>query len=148
MAAVARITPEEIAGLMAYGVERIYHPQDGMEMGLEEMIKDLVRRTEAARRATILPAESSSESVVDIAVSISAIEEGLYNKATLNALRREWQVKARNVPVIGITGTGGAGKSSVTDEILNRFLTCFPDIRNSRSGGRSDAPANRWCIAG
>ena len=123
------ITPEEIAGLMAYGVERIYHPQDGMEMGLEEMIKDLIRRTEATRRATILPAESSSDSAVDIAVSISAIEEGLYNKATLKALRREWQVKARNVPVIGITGTGGAGKSSVTDEILNRFLACFPDMR-------------------
>ena len=123
------ITPEEIAGLMAYGVERIYHPQDGMEMGLEEMIKDLVRRTEESRRATSPPAESASDSAVDIAVSISALEEGLYNKATLKALRREWQVKARNVPVIGITGTGGAGKSSVTDEILNRFLSCYPDMR-------------------
>jgi len=123
------ITPEEIAGLMAYGVERIYHPQDGMEMGLEEMIKDVVRRTEESRRATSPPAESPSDSVLDIAASISALEDGLYNKATLKALRREWQVKARNVPVIGITGTGGAGKSSVTDEILNRFLTCYPDIR-------------------
>ena len=67
------ITPEEIAGLMAYGVERIYHPQDGMEMGLEEMIKDLVRRTEESRRATSPPAESASDSAVDIAVSISAL---------------------------------------------------------------------------
>ena len=44
-------------------------------------------------------------------------------------LRKEWQVQAGNAPVIGITGTGGAGKSSVTDEILNRFLGSFPDFR-------------------
>ncbi len=123
------ITPEEISGLMEYGVERIYHPHDGMEMGLEEMIRDLVRRTETARRATVPPADSSSDNAVDIAANISAIEEGLYNKATLKALRREWQVQAGNIPVVGITGTGGAGKSSVTDEILNRFLTCYPDMR-------------------
>ena len=53
---------------------------------------------------------------------ISAIEEGLFDASELAALRKEWQVKAGQVPVIGITGTGGAGKSSVTDEILNRFL--------------------------
>jgi methylmalonyl-CoA mutase len=123
------ITPEEITGLMEYGVERIYHPHDGMEMGLEEMIRDLVRRTETARRKTIPPADSSSDDSVDIAASISAIEQGLYNEGTLKALRREWQVQAGNIPVIGITGTGGAGKSSVTDEILNRFLSCYPDMR-------------------
>ena len=44
-------------------------------------------------------------------------------------MRKAWQVKAGTSPVIGITGTGGAGKSSVTDEILNRFLTCYPDMR-------------------
>ncbi len=123
------ITPEEITGLMEYGVERIYHPHDGMQMGLEEMIKDLVRRTEASRRATSPPVELSSGDAVDIACSISAIEEGLYNEAKLVALRKEWQVKTGNVPVIGITGTGGAGKSSVTDEILNRFLACYPEMR-------------------
>ena len=111
---------------MEYGVERIYHPHDGMEMGLEEMIGDLVRRTEAGRVETVPPSVSSSDSVVDIAASISAIEEGLYDQPKLAALRKEWQVKARIVPVIGITGTGGAGKSSVTDEILNRFLSCYP----------------------
>ena len=123
------ITPEEIRGLMEYGVERIYHPHDGMEMGLEEMIKDLVRRTEASRREPIELSESSSDNAVDIAANISAIEEGLCSEAKLARLRKEWQVKAGLVPVIGITGTGGAGKSSVTDEILNRFLTCYPDMR-------------------
>ncbi len=126
---VGTITPEEISGLMAYGVERIYHPHDGMKMGLEEMIRDLVRRTEAGRRETIPPSGSPSDSAVDIAANISAIEAGLYSDAKLASLRKEWQVKTGSVPVIGITGTGGAGKSSVTDEILNRFLACYPDMR-------------------
>jgi len=123
------ITPEEISSLMDYGVERIYHPHDGLDMGLEEMIRDLVRRTEDGRRETVPPSGSTSNNAVDIAAHISAIEEGLYSDTKLARLRKEWQVKAGNVPVIGITGTGGAGKSSVTDEILNRFLSCYPDMR-------------------
>jgi methylmalonyl-CoA mutase len=121
------ITPDEIAALMDYGVERIYHPHDGMELGLQAMIEDLVARTEAGRRATSAP--QSNESNVDIAAMISAIEEGVFDSGELDALRREWQVKSGQVPVIGITGTGGAGKSSVTDEILNRFLASFTDMR-------------------
>jgi methylmalonyl-CoA mutase len=66
---------------------------------------------------------------VDIAATISAIEEGIYSEQKLAALRKEWQVRSRRVPVIGVTGTGGAGKSSVTDELLNRFLACYPDMQ-------------------
>ena len=121
------ITPEEIQALMDYGVERIYHPHDGMELGLEAMIRDLIARTQAGRKPTEVP--SSSESAVDIAAMISAIEEGAFDEGELVALRKEWQVKAGRVPVVGITGTGGAGKSSVTDEILNRLLTSFPAKR-------------------
>ena len=121
------ITPDEIKVLMDYGVERIYHPHDGMEMGLEAMISDLVSRTLAARRPVSVPGETGS--VVDLATMISAIEEGTFDEGELEALRKQWQVKARRVPVVGITGTGGAGKSSVTDEILNRLLASFPDMR-------------------
>ncbi len=121
------ITPEEIKVLMDYGVERIYHPHDGMELGLEAMIGDLIERTVASRRPTVAPAKS--ESSVDIAATISAIEEGIFDEAELARMRKEWQMQAGQVPVIGITGTGGAGKSSVTDEILNRFLSCFPEMR-------------------
>ena len=121
------ITPEEIHELMEYGVERIYHPHDGMELGLEAMIHDLVERTSAARRPTIVPRRT--ESVVDIAATISAIEEGVFDDNELSRLRKEWQMQAGEAPVVGITGTGGAGKSSVTDEILNRFLACFDDMR-------------------
>ena len=121
------ITPDEIKALMEYGVERIYHPHDGMELGLQAMIDDLVARTHAARRPTTVP--TASNAAVDIAAMISALEEGAFDSAEMLALRKEWQVKAGQVPVIGITGTGGAGKSSVTDEILNRFLASFPDMR-------------------
>ena len=121
------ITPEEIRALMDYGVERIYHPQDGMEMGLNAMIEDLMARTQKARRPVRPPADNDSE--VAIAAMISALEEGVFEDAELAALRKEWQVRARQVPVIGVTGTGGSGKSSVTDEILNRFLASFPARR-------------------
>ena len=123
------ITPEEIEGLMDYGVERIYHPHDGMELGLENMIRDLVERTEAERRDTVSPEAISADRAIDIAGMISAIEEGVFDESQLTKLRKEWQVRAGQVPVIGITGTGGSGKSSVTDEILNRFLGCFDEKR-------------------
>ncbi len=123
------ITPEEIQTLVDYGVERIYHPHDGMELGLEAMIKDLVSRTVAGRQHTEVPKSAERDSAVTVAATISAIEEGIFDGATLEKMRKKWQVKAGQAPVIGITGTGGAGKSSVTDEILNRFLGNFPEMR-------------------
>lgn len=74
------ITPEEIKSLMDYGVERIYHPHDGMELGLEAMIADLIARTQAARRVTEIP--STTRSSVDIAATISAIEEQIFDEAS------------------------------------------------------------------
>ena len=59
---------------------------------------------------------------------LSAIEDGLVDDAQLARLRKEWQLAGGSTPVIGITGTGGAGKSSVTDELLNRFLASFPEM--------------------
>ncbi len=122
------ITPEEIAALMEYGVERIYHPHDGMELGLESMIRDLIERTAAGRRGLVAPHSVGRDATTDVAAMISALEEGVYSNAELETLRKEWRMAAGEVPVIGITGTGGAGKSSVTDEILNRFLASFADL--------------------
>ncbi len=119
------ITPDESRQLMEYGVERIYHPNDGMGLGLEEMIADLVRRTEAGRRETQLPAELKAGDAGNVAATISALEELTFSEAKLATMRKAWQMQAGEVPVIGITGTGGAGKSSVTDELLNRFLGAF-----------------------
>ena len=123
------ITPDEIKSLMEYGVERIYHPHDGMELGLEAMIEDLVKRTATGRRTIGAPTTVDRADITNIAATISALEEGVYSDVELSTLRKQWQVQAGQVPVIGITGTGGAGKSSVTDELLNRFLACFKDLR-------------------
>jgi methylmalonyl-CoA mutase len=70
------ITPEEIEGLMEYGVERIYHPHDGMELGLEAMISDLVERTATDRRASASPGDVSPDKTTDVAAMISALDHG------------------------------------------------------------------------
>jgi len=128
------ITPEEIRELQAYGVERIYHPNDGMKMGLTEMIEDVMQRTRAAQ-AQRLKAEQPGVPQVDIDDEISVghmltdIEESRLGEPELARLRKEWDLAGRKTPVLGLTGTGGAGKSSVVDELLLRFLHAFPGMR-------------------
>ncbi|MBS0459633.1 MAG: methylmalonyl-CoA mutase family protein, partial [Proteobacteria bacterium] len=122
------ITPEEIRELEAYGVERIYHPNDGMHMGLVAMIEDVVKRAEAARQPVDKPHKVAFDNEIEIGRMLSAIEEQALDESELAHLRKEWQLAGGKTPVVGITGTGGAGKSSVTDELLNRFLSSFPDM--------------------
>ncbi|WP_226468595.1 methylmalonyl-CoA mutase family protein [Luteimonas panaciterrae] len=126
------ITPEEIRELEAYGVERIYHPNDGMKMGLVEMIQDVVKRAAEARDAAARTSDKNDvpgiEDEIAIGRVLSAIEDGAYSDTELSRLRKQWQLASGKTPVIGITGTGGAGKSSVTDELLNRFLASFPKM--------------------
>ncbi len=121
------ITPEEAQELHAYGVERIYHPDEGMEMGLVAMIEDVVAKAEQNRRAPRVPEEISLENENAIAGMLTAIESGVLSEAELDRLRKEWQLASGTVPVVGVTGTGGSGKSSVIDELLNRFLQYLPE---------------------
>jgi len=137
------ITPEEIRELEAYGVERIYHPNDGMKMGLVEMIGDVVARAKRARDSSLVAGDPQGHDAADefaIARMLSRIEDGAFSESELALMRRGWasgpnESRTTNhqsrptTPVVGITGTGGAGKSSVTDELLNRFLACFPQMR-------------------
>ncbi len=123
------ITPEEIQELEAYGVERIYHPDDGMGMGLVEMIEDVVKRAARRRLPSRVPASTDARDFAAIAGMISALEDEVIAADELDAKRRGWQNTKAPAPVVGITGTGGAGKSSVTDELLLRFLQCFPDMK-------------------
>ena len=121
------ITLDEIAELEAYGCERIYHPDDGMNLGLVEMIEDVVARAGRDRRAASDPGELRPDNSADVAAMLTLLEAERFGEAELKMKRHEWAGAAKQAPVIGITGTGGAGKSSVTDEILNRFLASFPD---------------------
>src|SRR4051812_24751059 len=123
------ITPEEIAELQAYGVERIYHPNDGMHLGLVAMIEDVVRRAQEHRLPTARPANVSLDDEISIGEMLSVIEDGSLDESDLARYRKEWQLAGGKTPVVGITGTGGAGKSSVVDELLLRFLHAFPAMR-------------------
>jgi len=121
------ITLDEISELHDYGVERLYHPDDGMGLGLVEMIEDVVERAGRDRRAPRDPEELRPDNANDVAAVLTLLEAERYGEAELKMKRHEWAGADKQAPVIGITGTGGAGKSSVTDEILNRFLAAFPD---------------------
>jgi methylmalonyl-CoA mutase len=130
------ITPEEIRELQAYGVERIYHPNDGMKLGLTEMIEDVMRRTReaadrraSAEQATAVAPRVDIDDEISIGHMLSAIEEGHLPEAELDHLRKQWKMAGKQTPVLGVTGTGGAGKSSVVDELLLRFLHAFHEMR-------------------
>ena len=128
------IVPDEIRELEAYGVSKIYTPEDGARMGLQGIINHMVEMLDfstlhqAELDITLLSPENSPL----VAKMITAVEQaGTDNDKDTTHLRSELLEKSNQhpVPVIGITGTGGAGKSSLTDEIILRFLMDMKDIR-------------------
>lgn len=133
------ILPEEIEELHKYGIARIYSPDDGRQMGLEGMIEDVIRQSlpnpsEAGALANPnwngkLPLDEVKD-VRLIARAISLAENGNdYSQLVKRLKDKSSSIQPLEgkgtVPVLGITGTGGAGKSSVTDEIIRRFLNNF-----------------------
>jgi isobutyryl-CoA mutase len=123
------IAPHEIEELEAYGVERIYTPEDGRKLGLDGMIADVIRRTRAAtgQRPPFEFGPMGPRDQQAVARAISALELGEAPAALRETLRRSATRSPRRTPVVGITGTGGAGKSSLTDELLLRLVRHFPD---------------------
>jgi methylmalonyl-CoA mutase len=125
------IAPQEIAALERYGVEKIYTPEDGRRVGLDGMIDDVIARTRRAQRApySFSPLDVRVQGTRDhglLARAISALEAG-DGAGGIDAMRRAIAKAAHRAPVIGLTGTGGAGKSSLSDELLQRFVRNFPD---------------------
>lgn len=121
------ILPEEIKELMDYGITRIYSPDDGRSMGLQGMINDLVEKSDFPSGETITNHEQlTTHNPVKIAQLISSAENYYdKHKGTFEEINKKAAVS--NVPVLGITGTGGAGKSSMVDEFVRRFLIDFKD---------------------
>ena len=123
------ITTAEVAELEAYGVERVYLPADGLRLGLEGMIADVVERAARAQLSSELPDSTAPDSDLTIARTLSALEDDAVPADDRDRLRDAWADAGAAVPVVGITGTGGAGKSTVTDELVSRFLQHFPEAR-------------------
>lgn len=140
------ILPVEIAELHAYGIARLYSPDDGRQMGLEGMIEDLIRQCDIAVKPLAAGEENIQQLQADknpkvIARAISLAENDmpvslLSGQKARTAVTVDETAGARithtaadpeKSPVLGITGTGGAGKSSVTDELVRRYLNHTTD---------------------
>ncbi|MBK7096577.1 MAG: methylmalonyl-CoA mutase family protein [Saprospiraceae bacterium] len=124
------ILPEEIAELENYGITKIYSPDDGRKLGLQGMINDLVEKSDfpLGQELTYNIEELKGFNSHVISSFITAIENFPELHNDLISRINELAIPIR-IPVIGITGTGGAGKSSIVDEILRRFLIDFPEKR-------------------
>ena len=122
------ILPDEVEELHKHGIDRIYSPDDGMKMGLQGMINDLMEKSDfpTGKYIKVTVEDIVNQDFVSIAKLISAAEN--YRDGVTPLLDELAEIaKTKKSPVLGITGTGGAGKSSLVDEIVRRFTAEFPE---------------------
>ncbi|MBT4968065.1 MAG: methylmalonyl-CoA mutase family protein, partial [Bacteroidetes bacterium] len=122
------ILPDEIKELQAYGITRIYSPDDGRTLGLQGMINDLIEQSDFPTGLNLNGElkEIEEKNVRSIGRIISAAEN--YPESIVGFINNIKEKKlCKQSPVLGITGTGGAGKSSMVDELVRRFLDDFPE---------------------
>lgn len=117
------IVPSEIKELHDYGVTRVYSPEDGQKIGLQGMIDDMLSQCTQAfnsKHTELLKNLNSGDRLV-LSRVISALQNEELSENHIRKIEKEALARGKNTPVLGITGTGGAGKSSLTDEIIRRF---------------------------
>ena len=138
------ILPEEIKELMEYGITKIYSPDDGRAMGLQGMINDLVMQCDYPLGETLTDESDQLEKKNPVAIArlISAAENYFEkHQSVFDAIHKK--AEKATTPVLGITGTGGSGKSSMVDEIVRRFLIDFKDQPDKTIGIISVDPSKR-----
>ncbi len=128
------ITPEEVAELQAYGVERLYSPADGQRVGLQGLINDMLERidsdlcnTMSLDIAALDKASRDRNAQCHLARLITELENDKLAQACQQHIAAVAEQRT-HIPVLGITGTGGAGKSSLTDELIRRFRNDKGDL--------------------
>ncbi len=124
------ILPEELEELHAYGIARLYSPDDGRHMGLQGMINDLLSKCDfpTGNIKSIAAKDIVKGEHKAIASMITAIENGVKDVDKI-LMQLEARCDELKTPVIGLTGTGGAGKSSLIDELIRRFVNNNPQIK-------------------
>jgi len=137
------IIPAEIAALQECGVTRIFSPEDGQRLGLARMVNTMI---EACDNDPAAGAAPSAEDVLaggtrPLARVITAVEAGSVRSGTMGELQAA--ARRRPCPVLGITGTGGSGKSSLTDELVRRFPRPGGQAAHRRPGRRPDPAQGR-----
>ncbi|MFN0034569.1 MAG: methylmalonyl-CoA mutase family protein, partial [Saprospiraceae bacterium] len=140
------ILPSEIQELHDYGIARIYHPDDGRAMGLQGMINDVLKQCDfpigfsmngELKHLTEFKLSESSFSAVARLISIAENNPELYEKEIRPTLSPSHPLTLS--PILGITGTGGSGKSSMVDELVRRFLLDFSPDPDEGGGGKTIA---------
>ncbi|MCP5498024.1 MAG: cobalamin B12-binding domain-containing protein, partial [Leptospiraceae bacterium] len=116
------ILPQEADELHKYGITRIYSPDDGRSMGLQGMINDLLQKSDFYDD---LDLEINNAFPVILSKTLTILENTKEIPENIQSYFHDQNIKTKHPIVIGITGTGGAGKSSITDEIVRRYLSDF-----------------------
>ncbi|HZV83140.1 MAG TPA: fused isobutyryl-CoA mutase/GTPase IcmF [Geobacteraceae bacterium] len=124
------IIPEEIREIEGYGIAKIFSPEDGRRMGLQGMVNHMLQLCDFSPQRDLDEeiGKLKHRDIRAVNTLISLAEQSVHEHSEgYGAVRERIRAMGRDIPVVGITGTGGAGKSSLTDELVRRFMRDFPE---------------------